>query len=153
MQASLLPKRTSELPRHLTEIHKISAARRRPVVQFCLTVDVVETKSDLRLLPDGPAILDFAPVFDGYSCTCCRFLATSQKLIRQHMITNHSIQHPASQTKYHQVKLQSWYPPSSRAQYWTVKPPTALDSSDQLANFAAIDIESAAMLETLEDQE
>jgi hypothetical protein len=143
----------SALLRHLTEIHKIPAARRRPVVQFCLTLDVVDTKSDLRPLPDGSAILDFAPVFDGYACTCCRFLTTSQKLIRQHMITSHSIQHPASQTRYRQVKLQSWYPPSSRAQYWIVKTATAIDPSDQLANVTGIEIESAAILETLEDQE
>jgi len=81
----------SALLRHLTEIHKIPAAQRRPVVRFCLTLDVVDARSDLRLPLDGSAILDFAPVFDGYSCTCCRFLSTSQKLIRQHMITNYSI--------------------------------------------------------------
>jgi hypothetical protein len=69
------------------------------------------------------------------------------------MINNHSIQHPVSQTKYHPVKLQSWYPPSSQAQYWTVKPSTALGPLDQLASFAAIDVESAAVLETLEGQE
>ena len=143
----------SALIRHLTEIHKVPAARRWPVVQFCLTLDVVNTKSDLRPLPDGSAILDFAPVFDGYACTCCRFLTTSQKLIRQHMITSHSIKHPASQTRYRRVKLQSWYPPRSRAQYWTIKTATAIDPLDQLANVAAIDLESAAMLETLEDQE
>ncbi len=143
----------SALLRHLTEIHKIPAARRWPVVRFCSTLDVVDTKSDLRVLPDGSSILDFAPVFDGYSCSCCRFLTTSQKLIRQHLITTHSIQYPASQTKYQQVKLQSWYPPSSRAQYWTVKPLTSLDPSHQLADFATSDIESAAILETLEDQE
>lgn len=64
----------SALLRHLTEIHKVPAARRRPVVQFCLSLDVVDTKSDLRPLLDRSAILDFAPVFDGYACTCCRFL-------------------------------------------------------------------------------
>ena len=128
----------STLLRHLTDIHKVPAAQRRPVVQFCLTLDVVNIKSDLYPLLDGSAILDFAPVFDGYACTYCRFLTTSQKLIRQHMITSHSIQHPASQTKYCQVKLQSWYPPSSRAQYWTIKTATAIDPSDQLANVAAL---------------
>ncbi|KAH8586020.1 hypothetical protein B0O99DRAFT_645650, partial [Bisporella sp. PMI_857] len=33
----------SALLRHLTEIHKIPAAQRWPVAQFCLTLDVVDT--------------------------------------------------------------------------------------------------------------
>jgi hypothetical protein len=72
----------SALLRHLTEIHKVPSTRRRPIVQFCLTLDMVNIKSDLRPLLDGLAILDFAPVFNGYAYTCCRFLTTSQKLIR-----------------------------------------------------------------------
>jgi hypothetical protein len=116
--------------------------------------------SDLHLLPDGAAILDFAPVFDGYTYTCYRFRTTSQKRIRQHMIGSYSLRHPASQAKYRPVKLQSWYaPPSSRAQYWTVETATATTTSDPPPTTvptrarARVNLDSATVLEALEYQE
>jgi hypothetical protein len=96
--------------------HRVKAVRYRPVVKFCLTLDVVDTISDLYLLLDGAAILDFAPVFDGYAYTYYRFRTTSQKRIRQYIIYSYSLRHPTSQAKYRPVKLQGWYaPPSNRA--------------------------------------
>jgi hypothetical protein len=141
--------------RAFADLHKIPAALRRPIVRFCLTLDVVDATIDLALRPDGSAVLEFAPVHDGYSCHCCRFLTTSRKVIRQHLITDHNLQHPESRTKYSEVHLQSWYPPGRRSRYWitVTLADQACQALDHLPAYTSTDIESAALLETLEDQE
>jgi hypothetical protein len=40
----------SSLHTHLFEIHKVKVAIRRPIVEFCQTLDLVETALDLPLM-------------------------------------------------------------------------------------------------------
>jgi hypothetical protein len=141
---------------HLADLHKVPAPVRRTVVRFCATLDLVDASDDLVIRPDGSVALDFAPIYDGYSCHCCRFLTTSRKMIRQHLISSHYIQHPVSQTKYSTARLQSWYPPSSRSRYWIITSPVAGQASyslDTLPEYSSADMQSAALLESLEGQE
>jgi hypothetical protein len=112
----------SSLHTHLCEVHKVKAAIRRPVVEFCQALDLVDTARDLERPQDWSAALDFAPVYDGYSCSCCRFLSVSRKIVRVHLNAIHGLMHPVSQTKISRVRLQSWYKPSARARYWIVSP-------------------------------
>jgi hypothetical protein len=97
----------SSLSSHLFEIHKIPAVKRRPIIQFCQTLDVVNTAQDLTLPADWLPALGFLPLYSGYSCSCCRFLLSSRKVVKTHLITIHGIQYPLSQTKINQVQIQS----------------------------------------------
>jgi hypothetical protein len=97
----------SSLHTHLSEIHKVKAAIRRPIVEFCQTLDLVETALDLELPLDRSASLHFAPVYDGYSYCYCRFLSVSRKVVRVHLNAVHGLVHPATQTKMRRVRLQS----------------------------------------------
>lgn len=90
----------SSLDRQLADLRKIPAALHRPVVRFCLTLDLVDTIIDLALLPDQSTALEFALVHNSYLCHCFRFHTISGKVIRQHLITDHNLYHPESQRIY-----------------------------------------------------
>lgn len=89
----------SSLHTHLFKIHKVKAAIRQLIVEFCQTLNFVDNTLDFKLPQDGSATLDFALVYNGYSCCCCHFLLVSRKAVRVHLNATHSLMHPISQTK------------------------------------------------------
>ncbi|KFY93056.1 hypothetical protein V500_03936 [Pseudogymnoascus sp. VKM F-4518 (FW-2643)] len=109
-----------QLDQHLYKTHGLAIAFRRPVVEHCQTLDVVQVPNEIGPRPDYSPVIPALPVYDkAYSCNRCRFLTSSEKPMRRHLNTDHSIYYSACKENFVRVAVQSWYN-DGRSQYWVV---------------------------------
>ena len=109
-----------QLDQHLYKTHGLGMAARRPLVEHCQTLDIVQRPDEIELRPDYSPAIPALPVYnEAYSCSNCRFLTRSRDVLHSHLNRDHSIYYSACKENFSQVALQSWYS-DGRSQYWVV---------------------------------
>ncbi|KAH7010833.1 uncharacterized protein B0I36DRAFT_216334, partial [Microdochium trichocladiopsis] len=99
---------------HFWRIHRLKGEVMRQILDYSYTAEPIANPQAVPVPADGSPYVEQLPIVDGLSCSDCRFLTTSRKLIRVHRSQS------GHDSTWKEVRLQI-LSRGSRARYWVVE--------------------------------
>ncbi|KAH7007942.1 uncharacterized protein B0I36DRAFT_404387, partial [Microdochium trichocladiopsis] len=99
---------------HFWRIHRLKGEVMRQILDYSYTAEPIANPQAVPVPADGSPFVQQLPIVDGLSCSDCRFLTTSRKLIRVHRSQS------GHDSTWKEVRLQS-LSRGSRARYSVVE--------------------------------
>ncbi|KAH7010651.1 uncharacterized protein B0I36DRAFT_257344 [Microdochium trichocladiopsis] len=108
---------------HFWRTHRVKGEALRQIVDYSYAAEPIANPHTVPLPTDGSPQIEQLLAIDGFSCSDCRFLTTSRKLIRVHRSQaghDHTTSCRGSNSGWNEVRLQT-LSPRSYARYWVVE--------------------------------
>ncbi|KAH7016119.1 uncharacterized protein B0I36DRAFT_213659, partial [Microdochium trichocladiopsis] len=99
---------------HFWRTHRLKGEALGHIIDYSHAAEPIANPYTVPVPDDGSPSIDQLPVLNGFSCSECRFLTTSRKLIRVHRSQS------GHGSNWKEVRLQT-LTPGNHARYWAVE--------------------------------